>query len=135
MMSRKSAPLRILVVDDEALIRWSLVETLSDSGHEVIAVTDAESAVQAVTETAMPFDVALLDFRLPDSNDLNLLSRLRRLTPVTRVILMTAFGTPETVEGALHLGAYCVLNKPFEMSALSPLVAEAHASRRIRLHG
>jgi two-component system response regulator AtoC len=128
-MSKKSAPLRILVVDDEALIRWSLVETLSDTGHEAIAVTDAESAVQVVTDAAVPFDVALLDLRLPDSNDLNLLSRLRRLTPVTRVILMTAFGTPEILQGAFDLGAYCVLNKPFEMSALSPLVAKAHASR------
>ena len=121
--------LRILVVDDEALIRWSLVETLSDSGNEVVAVTDAQSALQVVTDSAVPFDIALLDFRLPDSNDLTLLSRLRRLTPMTRIILMTAFGTPEILQGALDLGAYCVLNKPFEMTALSPLVTEAHASR------
>ena len=120
--------LRILVVDDEALIRWSLVETLSDSGNEVVAVTDAQNAVQVVTDAAVPFDVALLDFRLPDSNDLTLLSRLRRLTPMTRIILMTAFGTPEILQGALDLGVYCVLNKPFEMTALSPLVTEAHAS-------
>jgi DNA-binding NtrC family response regulator len=129
-VANDSPSLRILVVDDEALIRWSLVETLSDSGYEVIAVTDAESAVQVVKDAALPFDVALLDFRLPDSNDLNLLSRLRRLTPATRIILMTAFGTPELSQGALDLGAYCVLNKPFEMSALSPLVTQAHTSRR-----
>jgi two-component system response regulator AtoC len=120
--------LRILVVDDEALIRWSLVETLSDCGNEVVAVTDAESAVQVVADAAVPFDVALLDFRLPDSNDLTLLSRLRRLTPATRIILMTAYGTPEVLQGALDLGAYCVINKPFEMNVLSPLVTEAHAS-------
>jgi DNA-binding NtrC family response regulator len=125
----KSPPLRILVVDDDALIRWSLVEMLSDSGYEVIAVTDAEHAIQIVTDAAVPFDVALLDFRLPDSNDLSLLSRLRRLAPATRMILMTAFGTPEISQSALDLGAYCVLNKPFEMNALSPLVTQAHASR------
>lgn len=125
----KDSPLRVLVVDDEALIRWSLVETLSDSGDEVVAVTDAESAIQVVTDVAVPFDVALLDFRLPDSNDLNLLSRLHRLTPATRIILMTAYGTPEILQEALDRGAYCVLNKPFEMDALSPLVTEAHASR------
>ena len=127
-MWKKSSPLRILVVDDESLIRWSLVETLSDSGCEVVAVTDAGSAVQVVTDSMVPFDVALLDFRLPDSNDLTLLSRLRRLTPATRIILMTAYGTPEMSQEALDLGAYCVLNKPFEMNALSPLVTEAHAS-------
>ena len=121
--------IRILVVDDEALIRWSLVETLSDSGYEVVAVTDAESAVQVVAAAAVTFDVVLLDFRLPDSNDLTLLSCLRQLTPTTRMILMTAYGTPEIFQRALDLGAYCILNKPFEMSALSPLVTEARAPR------
>ena len=104
--------IRILVVDDEALIRWSLVETLSDSGYEVVAVTDAESAVQVVAAAAVTFDVVLLDFRLPDSNDLTLLSCLRQLTPTTRMILMTAYGTPEIFQRALDLGAYCILNKP-----------------------
>jgi CheY-like chemotaxis protein len=125
----RQSTLRILVVDDEALLRWSLVETLSDSGDEVIAVTDAASAIRAVADAAVPFDVVLLDLRLPDSNDLSLLSRLRWLTPMTRIVLMTAFGTPEISQGALDLGAYRVLNKPFEMCALSPLVTEAHASR------
>jgi DNA-binding NtrC family response regulator len=128
-VSNEPRILQILVVDDEALIRWSVVEILSDSGNEVIAATDAASAVQVVTDAAVPFDVALLDFRLPDSNDLMLLSRLRRLTPMTRIIFMTAFGTPEILQGALDLGAYCVLNKPFEMTALSSLVTAAHASR------
>jgi two-component system, NtrC family, response regulator AtoC len=125
---KKSPNLKILVVDDELLLRWSLVETLSDSGYVVVAVTDAQSALQVVADSAVPFDVALLDFRLPDSHDLTLLSRLRRLTPATRIILMTAYGTPEMSQEALDLGAYCVLNKPFEMNALSPLVTEAHAS-------
>jgi DNA-binding NtrC family response regulator len=126
---KKSRPLKILVVDDESLIRWSLVETLSDSGCEPVAVTDAQSALQVVTDSAVPFDVALLDLRLPDSHDLTLLARLRRLTPATRIILMTAYGTPEMSQEALDIGAYCVLNKPFEMNALSPLVTAAHASR------
>ena len=129
MVSKQSPALRILVVDDEALVRWSLVETLSDSGHDVVAAPDAESAVRAVTNTVVPFDVALLDFRLPDSNDLTLLSRLRRLAPATRIILMTAYGTPEILQEALDRGAYCVMSKPFEMAALSPLVTGAHAPR------
>jgi len=125
---KKSSPLKILVVDDESLIRWSLVETLSDSGNEVVAVPDAQNAVQVVRDAVVPFDVVLLDFRLPDSHDLTLLSRLRRLSPGTRIILMTAYGTPEMSQEALDLGAYCVLDKPFEMNALSPLVVKAHAS-------
>ena len=127
-MWKKSPPLKILIVDDESLIRWSLVETLSDSGNEVVAVPDAQNAVQVVRDAVVPFDVVLLDFRLPDSHDLTLLSRLRRLSPGTRIILMTAYGTPEMSQEALDLGAYCVLDKPFEMNALSPLVVKAHAS-------
>jgi DNA-binding NtrC family response regulator len=121
--------LRILVVDDEALIRWSLGEILSDCGYEVFEAGDAESAVQAVTAAAVPFDVAFLDFRLPDSNDLALMSRLRRLAPSTQIIFMTAHGTPEVLQGALDLGAFCVISKPFEISQIPPLVKRAHTSR------
>jgi DNA-binding NtrC family response regulator len=126
---RSAASLRILVVDDEALIRWSLLETLTSGGHAVVEAGDAASAVQAVTAAAVPFDVVLLDFRLPDSNDLALLSCLRRLAPATRIIVMTAYGTPEILQKAMDLGAYRVITKPFEMNDVAPLVTQAHASR------
>jgi CheY-like chemotaxis protein len=121
--------LRILIVDDEALIRWSLVETLSGCGHVVVEAGDAASAVQAVTAAAVPFDVVLLDFRLPDSNDLALLSRLRQLAPATRIILMTAYSTPEILQAGLDLGAHRVISKPFDMNDLPPIVTQAYASR------
>ena len=129
MLTSAPALLRILIVDDEALIRWSLLETLSGCGHVVVEAADAAGGLQAVTAADVPFDVVLLDFRLPDSNDLALLSRLRRLAPATRVVLMTAFGTPEIVQAALDLGVYRVISKPFDMNDLAPLVAQAHASR------
>lgn len=128
-MTKKSAGLRVLVVDDEPLIRWSLAETLGARGHEVVEAGDGRSAVRLMSDAAASFDVVLLDFRLPDSNDLALLSRLRRLAPHAQVILMTAHGTPELVNGALDLGAFCVVNKPFEMSELAALVLQAHGSR------
>jgi len=128
-MTRISPPLRVLVVDDEALIRWSLVETLTDTGHEAVAATDGCSAVRALSETTVPFDVMLLDFRLPDSNDLRLLSQVRRLAPRTQVVLMTAYGTPEVVKGAIDLGAFRVVGKPLEMGEVPALVAQAYAAR------
>lgn len=124
------SPLRILVVDDEALIRWSLVQTLTDSGYETVDAVDGAGAIRAVTAAAPPFDVALLDFRLPDSNDLTLLSRLRRLSPATQFILMTAYGTPEVVQGALDLGVFRVVPKPLDMNELAALVSQAHAAPR-----
>src|SRR6185437_7228254 len=80
---RKSPFLRILTVDDEPLIRWSLANTLRDSGHEAVEAVNGATALRAVSEAALPFDVLLLDFRLPDSTDLELLAELRRLTPST----------------------------------------------------
>ena len=117
---------RILVVDDEPLIRWSLAETLSDRGYEVVEAADGRAAVRAVS--ASPFDVVLLDIRLPDSSDLTLLSRLRLLAPDARVILMTAHGTPEVVQKALDLGAFRVVSKPFEVHEMVDLVASALAA-------
>jgi DNA-binding NtrC family response regulator len=128
-MTEKSAPLRVLVVDDEALIRWSLVETLTDTGHEAVEATDARSTVRALSEATSPFDVVLLDFRLPDSNDLTLLAQVRRLSPKSQVILMTAYGTPEIVKGAIDLGVFRVVGKPLEMTEVPILVSQAHAAR------
>ncbi len=113
---------RALVVDDELLIRWSLRETLSDRGYAVSEASDGEGAVRALINAAEPPDVVLLDFRLPDSNDLNLLSRIVSLVPDGRVILMTAYGSPELASAALERGAFRVLHKPFEMQDVTALV-------------
>jgi two-component system response regulator AtoC len=128
-MARDFLSLRVLVVDDEPLIRWSLVETLSAAGHSVIEASDGALAVPVVSEDKKPVDVIVLDYRLPDSNDLNLLSTLRRLAPRTQVVMMTAFGTAEVTNGALGLGAYRVVSKPFEMHDMAALVLQAHAAR------
>ena len=120
--------LRILVVDDEALIRWSLTETLSESGHAVEEAADGAAALRALDEHE-PFDVVVLDYRLPDSNDLNLLASIRRLAPQAAVVMMTAYGTPEVTSGAIALGAYRVVRKPFEMRDLAALVTQAHDDR------
>jgi DNA-binding NtrC family response regulator len=115
-------------VDDEPLIRWSLAESLVDCGHEVTGVADGRSAIGALVASPEPFDVVLLDLRLPDSNDLSLLARIRRMSPRTQVILMTAFGSAETLQGALDLGAFQVVSKPFEIGELARLVLQAHGT-------
>ena len=120
--------LRVLVVEDEPLIRWSIGETLATAGHTVVEASDATSAVRALHGGTEPIDVVLLDYRLPDSNDFGLLARIRRLLPRSIVLVMTAFGTPEITRGALELGAYGVMDKPFDMQALEPMLLRAHAS-------
>ena len=127
MTVKDAASPRVLVVDDEPLIRWSISETLAERGYEVVERGDADGARMAVGEDE-PFDVVLLDYRLPDSDDLSLLASIRQTSPAAQVILMTAFGRPDVVRGALDLGAYRVINKPFEMQAIADLVAQAYAA-------
>jgi DNA-binding NtrC family response regulator len=129
-MEKKSPAQRVLVVDDEPLIRWSLAETLGDSGYQVVESSDGRGATGALEAATREFDVVLLDYRLPDSGDLSLLATIRRLAPHTQVILMTAYGSPEVVSGALNLGAFRVVTKPLEMEDVARLVAEASAAPR-----
>jgi DNA-binding NtrC family response regulator len=121
----KKLPLHVLVVDDEPLIRWSVTETLAELGLDVEQADSAASALQAITTTALPFDAIVLDLRLPDMHDLSLLATIRQLIPEARVVLMTAFGTPEVLAAARTLGVSAVLNKPFELTELSRVVEAA----------
>lgn len=129
LMPNSSPVPRVLVVDDELLIRWSLGEALTAAGYIVVEGRDAAEARRAIGDHVHPPDVVVLDYRLPDSDDLGLLTAIRRQAPTVPVILMTAHGTAEVVRGALDLGAYRVVNKPFEVHDMASLVTEALAAR------
>jgi DNA-binding NtrC family response regulator len=127
-MAEKIARVKVLVVDDEPLIRWAVAETLGDLGYQVVQAADGRGAMAAISESA-PFEIVLLDVRLPDSDDLTLLNRLRSLVPAARIILMTAHGTQEMTERAMDLGAFTVVSKPFELTELAALVSRARNAR------
>jgi DNA-binding NtrC family response regulator len=129
-LAAEKSTLRVLVVDDEPLIRWSVSETLAESGHTVCEASDGASALELLADGSRLFDVIVLDYRLPDSNDLHLLETVRSRAPDSIVIMMTAFGTPEMVADALRLGALRVVPKPFDVHDLARLVAEAPRSHR-----
>ena len=124
-MLKKSPTVSVLLVDDEPLIRWSLAETLSERGYRVLEAGDGRGALEALKASLAPIDVIMLDYRLPDSNGLQLLGQIRALSPASRVVLMTAYGTPEVLAEALRLGAVCVVNKPIEMHDVPGLVTRA----------
>jgi DNA-binding NtrC family response regulator len=120
----------VLIVDDEPLIRWSVAETLADSGYRVKEAGDARSALQTMAVPGAQTDAVLLDLWLPDSQNLTVLSAIRDMSPTTPVILMTAHGTEDLCEEARARGAFMMLHKPFDMSVLPPLVEVAVASSR-----
>src|SRR5687767_12430358 len=93
----RKAPRRVLVVDDEPLIRWSVAETLSGIGLDVEQASDAASALAIMTTGPLEFDIIVLDLRLPDMHDLSLLATMRQLQPAAAIVLMTAFGTDEII--------------------------------------
>jgi len=125
--AKNPASPRILVVDDEPLMRWSVGETLTACGYAVTEAADAQSAVRAFGD-GKHTDLVLLDLRLPDADDLRVLARLRATSPGTPVIVMTAFATREIIEDAATLGA-SVLAKPFDLSDLAEGVQAALKAR------
>jgi DNA-binding NtrC family response regulator len=120
----------ILVVDDEPLIRWAVRETLEDAGYGVVEAGSAREAMSRMSEVnGRPPKVALLDLRLPDSDDLSLLRRVRSEAPACQVIVMTAHGSPEILRDAMTQGAFGTISKPFDLAAIVGLVRAAeHAA-------
>ena len=124
-MTREIVPRTVLVVDDEALIRWSLSEGLTDAGwtvRQAATGADARSAVRALD--GQPF-VIVLDLRLPDVSDLSLMRDLRAARPDVPMIVMTAHGTNDDAAQALAAGVYSFVGKPFDVVEIVALVDAA----------
>ena len=120
-----SPPARILVVDDEPLIRWALNERLSSAGYHVDEAEDGASTLAYFRNGEPPIDLVLLDLKLPDSDGVTLLKMIKRASPSCRVILMTAFGKAETLEEAERSGVEDVLVKPFDLDLAVQAVEHA----------
>jgi DNA-binding NtrC family response regulator len=123
-----SAMAAVLIVDDENLIRWFVAEGLEGAGYQVLEAATAREALDHLQSGGAPVSVVVLDLKLPDSSDLGLLRRIREIAPGCRVILMTAYGTPEVLEEAVRAGAFGVLGKPFDITRVVGLVKDALAA-------
>ncbi len=119
----------VLVVDDESLVRWSLSERLSQDGHRVV---DAGTGREALERAAEGVDLVLLDYRLPDSDGLSILARLKERDRDLPVILLTAHQSVELAVEAMKGGAYHYANKPFNLDEVSMLVDKALETTRLR---
>src|SRR3954451_7197309 len=97
-------PARILVVDDEALIRDTLAEYLQQEGFAVDACASGEAALDLAAQRR--YDVALCDVQLPGIDGIELLERLLKVSPQTFVLLATVFATVENAVEAFQRGAH-----------------------------
>ncbi|TDI40582.1 MAG: sigma-54-dependent Fis family transcriptional regulator [Acidobacteria bacterium] len=117
----------VLVVDDQAPIRESMVITFRREGY---AVASAESGHQALELLAQkPFDLIVTDLRMTGMSGIDVLKKTKELFPDTEVVVMTAYGTIEGAVDAIKSGAYDYLTKPFQPEELT-LVAERALERK-----
>jgi DNA-binding NtrC family response regulator len=115
--------LRILVVDDDLDTCRNLEDILTEMGYLVKTAQSGEAALDLVRQE--PFDVALLDFKMPGMDGLTLYRKIRKLRSGTVALIITAYSTPETASEALKAGAWQVMSKPVDFSQLFPLLEEA----------
>jgi response regulator NasT len=116
--STQSAPVRILVAEDEALIRMDLVEMLQEAGYEVIAqTTNGEEAIALATEHKP--DLAILDVKMPVLDGISAAEKIISIAPV---LMLTAFSQKELIDRARDAGVMAYVVKPFTISDLVPAI-------------
>ncbi len=126
----RSEKTRVLIVDDEEIVRASCLKLLGPLGHEVFEAEDAAGALELMEEGG--FDLVLTDLRLPDNSGIELLKDIKERHPDTEVILVTGYGTVSTAVEAMKLGAYDYIEKPFRPEELISLTERALERKRLR---
>src|SRR5918993_1769537 len=123
---------RILVCDDQEMMRDSLAANLAREGHDVVATGDGTVAVSKL-EGSTRFDLLITDLKMPKMTGIELLAEAKRLRPDMPVVLMTAFATVNTAVEAMKLGAYDYIQKPFDGDEIKLLVERTLEHNRLRL--
>ena len=119
---------KILVVEDNDVLRGSVVQALVENGHNVSEVGDGEEATERLQEES--YDVVLTDMRMPKKSGLEVLRFAKQVNDLTVAIVMTAFGTIESAVEAMKSGAYDYIQKPFELEELEVKINRALEHRR-----
>ncbi|TRO82431.1 sigma-54-dependent transcriptional regulator [Desulfuromonas acetexigens] len=121
---------KILVVDDEHLIRWSLEQNLKKQGYEVVTAATGEDALKLLKDDVP--DLMLLDIQLPGIDGLAVLERVKEMEEEIIVIMVTALGVLETAVKAMRMGAYDYINKPFNLDELAIVIKKALETGELR---
>jgi DNA-binding NtrC family response regulator len=126
----QGAQLRILVVDDEAIVRESLGGWFRQDGHHVDLADSGKEALRVAARG--PHDIAFLDIKMPSMDGLELQARLQAADPHLTIVIMTAYSSVDTAVSAMKRGAYDYIVKPFDPDELSLLVQRAREQRSLR---
>jgi DNA-binding NtrC family response regulator len=123
------AEVNILVVDDEEIVRESLLDWLREDGYQVEAAEDGFKALEKFRDRS--WDIALIDLKMPKMDGLELLGKIKEIRPQTQVVIITAFATVNTAVQAIKIGAYDYLVKPFNPEELSLLIKRLVESQNL----
>ena len=119
----------LLVVDDDAEYRGTVVRRLTRRGYQIQEAGDGETALQLLQRRQ--FDIALLDMVMPGMSGVDLAEQLKQLQPECEVVLLTGQGTVETAVRAMKVGAFDFLTKPCPLAELEVVLEKALAQRRL----
>jgi len=114
---------KLLIIDDEPLIRMSLNEGLKDATLDVITAKTGREAIELIKNDT--FDFIITDIKLPDINGLEILKFVKDVSPKTSVIIMTAYGTSENAVDAIKMGAFDYITKPFSIEEIKIILSRA----------
>jgi DNA-binding NtrC family response regulator len=114
---------RVMILDDEPIVCERLRSTLERAQLDIETFTDPREALQRFSEKK--FQVLITDLKMKELDGIEILKRVKEVSPETRVIIITGFATVEKAKEALRIGAYDFIAKPFKLSQLRDLVVKA----------
>ena len=111
---------KILLVDDEETLRWALHEALTEEGYDVDNINDGVKALELAKKTG--YDLVISDLRMPTMGGIQLISEIKKIRPKVNSIIITAYGSIETVIEALHIGVSDFVTKPFKIEHIKGVI-------------
>ncbi|MBT7461712.1 MAG: sigma-54-dependent Fis family transcriptional regulator, partial [Waddliaceae bacterium] len=114
---------KILVVDDEILIRSFLEETLSRKGFDVTTAEDGKEGISLLVKNS--YDLIITDMKMPRATGMDVLRKAREVSPSTLVVIITAFGSIDSAVEAMRLGAFNYILKPFSPDTIEAVLVKA----------
>ena len=121
---------KILVVDDDSLVREFIIETLNRKGYGVEQAKSGEMAIEMLNK--LEFDLIVTDLKMQKASGIDVLKAAMSVQPDCRVMVITAFGTIENAVEAMKLGACDYITKPFNASELEILVSRALDYKKLK---
>jgi DNA-binding NtrC family response regulator len=118
---------KILVIDDEDIVRVSCSRTLRPEGYELSMAKNGEEGLRMLGEGS--FDLVLTDLKMPNMDGIEVLANIKKNWPATDVVIVTGYQTVETAVKAIKLGAFDYIEKPFTPDALIATVSNVFRAR------